>query len=323
MCLFPVRATRQEFGRPKPDPEGDMHLPCGKCFECKNLRASDWALRASHEIASHNHSCFITLTYDDEHLPSHLVVKEYFQKFMKSIRQICPNKLKLMVSHEYGGKSGRPHHHAIIFGYLPSDQKFLQKAPSGASLFTSSEISKYWKHGYHSIGEANEKTAYYIASYALKSSNHSVTDPATGEIINVTDSMDASKATAIGFEFFIKNYKNIINSGKRLPRYYQKLLETAPERLEKMKLKNKKIPKNFEDFALHSEEYLQLYQDRLIENIKQRSSNQLHAKYVINRSKESMTTETYRSAPDDRCKHKNLEYYLRSNKDDYFAGRQL
>jgi hypothetical protein len=293
MCLFPVRAEKQEFGRPKLDPEGSLLLPCGKCYECKSKRAFDWATRCRHEIACHSENCFITLTYDDENLPSPFVVKNYFQKFMKRLRKKAKSKLKYIVSHEYGSRTGRPHHHAIIFGWTPSNQEYLQEAPSGEPLFTSQDLSELWTHGFHSIGEANEKTAYYIASYSLKANTHRVTDPDTGEIRDVSDSMDCSKRTAIGYEYFMKHVNQLAQSNLQLPRYYTKLLE-------------RKFP-----------HLLEIYEnDSMLRNDNQRGAHERLAKYVITQQKET-SDSNYRTAPDDRKKLYGEVAQLKQSRDDF------
>ena len=297
MCLFPVRAELQEFGRPKLDPEGSIQLPCGKCFECKSKRAVDWALRARHEIASHDENCFLTLTYDDENLPSYLIVKSEFQKFMKKLRKKLKQKVRYMVSHEYGGRTGRPHHHAIIFGWNPSNQKFLQEAPSGEPLFTSEEVDKLWTNGFHSIGTANEKTAYYIASYSLKSTSHIVTDPDTGERRKVTDSMDCSKRPAIGHDYFMLNANQLVNSNTQLPRYYKTLLE-------------RKFPN-----------LLEVYENQaMLANNKPRSAHNLLAKYVITSQQKEESNNTFRFAPELKYENKLYKQHLQYNRDDYVAS---
>ena len=187
MCLFPVRASftyeackktgmpLREAGRPRLDPEGELRLPCGKCNECVSKRAIEWATRARHEISEHNENSFITLTYSPENLNSNFIIKSDFQKFMKKLRKKLKRKIRYMVSYEYGSINYRPHMHALIFGYSPNNQEFLKKTPSGHNLFTSREIESLWSKGFHSIGEANEKTAYYIASYALKGRERDIT----------------------------------------------------------------------------------------------------------------------------------------------------
>lgn len=297
MCLNPFRAQSQESGRPLVDSEGDLLLPCGKCSECKTKRAVEWATRCRHEISLHDQNCFLTLTYDDENLPSPFIVKDKFQKFMKKLRKFekQKNSIRYIVSHEYGGKSGRPHHHAIIFGWEPPSQDYLMKAPSGEPLFTSKTLEKLWTHGYHSIGTANEKTAYYIASYSLKSSEHNILHPDSGEIIKVTDSMNCSVRPAIGKEYFLKNYKDLIHNKEPLPRYYQKLLGQIDENA------------------------LQIYEDNqayLNKNKQGRGIHERLAKHVITETQKTLKQTGLRSAPESknaqeftRYLTKEREYY--------------
>jgi hypothetical protein len=293
MCLFPIRAQTQENGKPQIDSEGDIYLPCGKCFECKSKRASEWALRAKHEIACHDDNCFLTLTYDDDNLPSILIVKDFFQKFIKRLRKITGLKLKYIVSHEYGSKSGRPHHHAIIFGWTPPKQSFLMEAPSGEPLFTSEMLGKLWPYGFHSIGDANEKTAYYIASYSLKSNSYDIVNPDTGDIITICDSMNCSTRPAIGREYFFKHYKQIVQNEKFLPRYYQKLLETH-------------FPDDFEE-----------YQNNLKLESYGKSAHEKLAKFTITAQKESESLNGFRSAPLDKLRTNFYRDHLKSDRNLY------
>lgn len=288
MCLAPFRCSLPEDGgRPTPDSEGNLLLPCGKCSECISKRASDWALRAQHEISLHKESCFLTLTYDDDNLPSIYVVKDEFQKFLKRLRsKIYPRKIGYMVSHEYGTLSFRPHHHVLIFGYSPSNYEFLRTTKKGSSLFTSEEISELWKHGFHSIGDANAKTAYYIAAYALKGKTHELIDPVTGEFVSVSDSFDCSKRPGIGLEFLKKNALNLINAKKILPRYYlKKLADFAPDLLE-------------------------LYENEQLMNLKLRGSHQIYAKFKISQARRILCDQEFRSAPISD-QEKAFESYLK------------
>jgi len=290
MCLFPTRCQTQEFGRPKPDPEGDLVLPCGKCFECISQRAVMWAIRAKHEISCHDENSFITLTYDDAHLPSHLIVKDEFQKFMKNLRYHTKSKLKYMVSHEYGSKFFRPHHHVIIFGWNPKNQKFLKTTPRGEKLFTSPDVEQLWSRGFHSIGTATERSAYYIASYALKGKKHDIILP-TGESVSVSDDFDSSKRPAIGLEFFMQNMKQLATCGEPMPRYY----------LKKLKDLNP---------SLHEH-----YENNLSTQLKTRSSQELLAKYIIDQQKQS--DSQFRSTPEISNMSIATEKQLSQNRDEY------
>lgn len=59
-CLHPVQVTHGKY---------TQLVPCGHCAACESSRKSDLQLRIQMEIEKHKHNWFITLTYDDEHLP--------------------------------------------------------------------------------------------------------------------------------------------------------------------------------------------------------------------------------------------------------------
>lgn len=189
-----------------------------------------------------------------------------------------------MVSHEYGGQNKRPHYHAIIFGWTPKDQKLKGYSKGGYPLFTSPELEQLWPFGFSDIGEANEKTAYYIAAYALKGKKHKIYDE-DGEEHQVSDTFDCSKSPAIGRIFFEKNYRQMIDSKSLLPRYYQKILEKIDP------------------------DYLQIYEDRKMENFRQLDPIQKRSKYLIHRAKQSLQSNEFRkSALDDETDSFYLEY---------------
>lgn len=297
MCLFPFSASLPpEGGRPKLDFEGDLKLPCGKCNECISKRAIEWATRAKHEISENNENCFITLTYNEENLPSNFIIKSDFQKFIKKLRKQLNTKFKYMVSYEYGTKNFRPHMHAIIFGYNPPNQKLQKVSKKGYNLYTSPKIEQLWGKGFHSIAEANEKTAYYIASYALKGQEKSLYHPKTGEWCTLKDTMDVSKRPAIGLNYLLKNYQQLVDTKTSLPRYYAKKLEQYH-------------PELFEE-----------YQNNLQSLIKNRDSGEKYAKFIIDNQKINLGTSTYREGNTTNKEIARSNFYkerLKSNRDDY------
>lgn len=293
MCLFPIYAQHQEFGAPKFTPEGELKLPCGQCTECKSLRAVEWATRAKHEISLHRENSFITLTYNDENLPSHLVLKDPFQKFIKRLRKKLKDKnIRYMVSHEYGSQYFRPHHHAIIFGWNPQGQYEPRKTKSGETIFRSRELETLWTEGFSSVGTANERTAYYIASYAIKGKKHNICLP-NGEITEVSDLFDSSKRPAIGLNYLIENQKQIIHSGNPVPRYYlKKLKELNP--------------------SLHEH-----HENKKMMNLKNRSSRELYAKYILDQEKQRSSLNEFRSTHEARLEEDFYESHLKFNRDEY------
>jgi hypothetical protein len=297
MCLNPIRASftytldnqgrvQREAGRPTLDPEGELCLPCGKCDECIKKRAIEWAQRAKHEISTHTDNCFITLTYDNDSRPDR-INKDDFKKFIKRLRKKykLENKMRYMVSYEYGTKTNLPHMHAILFGFNFQNQK-IHKYHNGNPLFTSKDLEKLWPYGFHSIAEANEKTAYYIASYALKGNNKEVSCPNTGEIVQYRDCMDVSKRPAIGLHYFLKNAPQIIHSDELTPRYYvkklaeyEKLLQQYPE---------------YADTIKQFPELEQVHEDKMQEILENRSDHEKFSKFIITDKKSSLHSSVYR-----------------------------
>ena len=75
-------------------------IPCGKCLGCRLEYSRQWANRCMLELGYHESSWFVTLTYDDAHLPRSFygnpdtgeavpcatLYKRDFQLFMKRLR---------------------------------------------------------------------------------------------------------------------------------------------------------------------------------------------------------------------------------------------
>ena len=254
------------FKRPETIME-EIQLPCGQCIGCRLLRSVSWAARCMHEIQLHDQNCFITLTYDDENLPSdYSLRKEDFQKFLKRLRKdISPRKIRYFMCGEYGDESWRPHYHAIIFNYAFPDKQRVQIKEVENPTYISTQLSRLWTHGNHLIDEANFNTAAYIARYCTKKitgekaeSHYSRTildwNEFTGEInhwqeVELTpEYATMSKKPAIGKDWFEK-YKNdcypsdfLIVDGRKvpIPRYYDKLMELEDEYVIRLQKEERK-----------------------------------------------------------------------------------
>lgn len=130
-----------------------------------------------HEAQMHEQNCFVTLTYDDEHLPdgNSLDVKEW-QRFMKRLRKSLgasstrPEARSVRFFHcgEYGDTWKRPHYHAILFGLDFSEDRVVWRAGKAATLWRSPTLERIWGCGFCTIGEASFESAAYVARYAMK-----------------------------------------------------------------------------------------------------------------------------------------------------------
>lgn len=138
-------------------PHRYMEVPCGYCVACLSNRRSAWTIRLWDEFQRSTNSIFVTLTYDDAHLPSDgMLEREDPKKFFKRFRKNLNLKgLRYLLCGEYGGKFKRPHYHVLMFG-LPDNRDWW------------SFIQKNWPLGYVSVFDVNASRIGYMTKYLLK-----------------------------------------------------------------------------------------------------------------------------------------------------------
>lgn len=141
---------------------GAIPLGCGQCAHCRLKRARLWSWRQFFESLGHEHNCFVTLTYDDEHLPKSgdlepRVVQLWLKRLRKAIR---PLSFRYFLVGEYGSTSRRPHYHLSMFGV----SQFT--TVNGQSF--SDIVRQTWGRGFIYVAEFNERTAIYVTGYVSK-----------------------------------------------------------------------------------------------------------------------------------------------------------
>lgn len=151
-------------------------IPCGKCIGCRLDYSRTWADRMLAEASLYESNLFLTLTYDNEHLPPrkdnspiHSLVKRDIQLFIKRLRARLPDQhIRYFAAGEYGPSTMRPHYHLILFNIKLSDLQFLRESNVGDPYFVSPLIDDVWNKGFHIIGLANWDTFAYTARYVVK-----------------------------------------------------------------------------------------------------------------------------------------------------------
>ena len=98
---------------------------------CRINYTSAWKLRLLYELSNWDSALFLTLTYDNEHLPvDYGLHKKDLVGFFKRLRSYLDydgkGKIKYYAVGEYGGKTKRPHYHAIVFGLSPYSSEVKQ-----------------------------------------------------------------------------------------------------------------------------------------------------------------------------------------------------
>lgn len=141
-----------------------MAYPCGKCMPCRINRRREWTNRLVLERLCHEDACFVTLTYNDLHLPFNDDLKatlrpDHLRDFMKLLRtrlfRETGKRVRFFGVGEYGDESERPHYHLALFGLDCSD-------------VTHGFIAGVWNYGFVYLGELSLFSAQYVAGYCTK-----------------------------------------------------------------------------------------------------------------------------------------------------------
>ncbi|AXL15530.1 replication initiator protein [Microviridae sp.] len=249
-CYFPVTAYRTNYVNPITEKrqitfnrkngfeDMELALPCGKCEACLKKRVDMWALRCMHEANQHINNCFITLTYDDDHLPSdNSLCHRDFQLFMKRLRKHFKGvSIRYFMCGEYGGLTFRPHYHALLFGVDFNDKK--QVTQSGTVIsFNSSTLTNLWGLGLTDLGNVHYGTAKYCAKYSLKAlQDESINYDLLGivpEYQRMSNGIGSVHANRYSSEIGL--HDNLIVNGFKnpVPRYYENFI--SPSVLQDMK----------------------------------------------------------------------------------------
>lgn len=230
-----------------------ISLPCGQCILCRLEHARQWAVRITHEAQTHEQSSFITLTYDDEHLPQYSSLHYAdLRNFWKRLRYYC-GTLRYFAVGEYGDTTNRPHYHACLFGHaFTENRQILRTTPT--MLWTNPQLTQAWGLGHVSVGALTFQTAQYTASYVTKKLNNKRRyvriDETTGELIPLVQPRAfMSLRPAIGRTWLetygrqVYDHDHVVINGRpqKPPKYYDRWLsEVDNKQLETIKEKRRK-----------------------------------------------------------------------------------
>jgi hypothetical protein len=207
-------------------------------------------MRCMHEASLYKENCFITLTYDDKQLPDDGSVDvKTFQDFMKRLRKKYPSK-KIRYFHcgEYGSETGRPHYHAVLFGFNFPDLEYWKTTESGHCLYNSPALSKTWGHGFANVGSVTFESCAYVARYIMKKvTGEKAAEHYCGRKPEYTT---MSRRPGIGKEWFEKfkddvfPHDYVVVNGKKVrpPKFYDSEFEKLDEVLfKKIKARRSKL----------------------------------------------------------------------------------
>lgn len=179
-------------------PSQQLFVPCGKCYDCRLQKRQAWCFRMQQELQARPMAFFVTLTYDEKHVPNkvydvkHLdryetnnyntlsqedasafiatMQKELRRRFFvegcsKSGRRRNIALVRYYLIGEYGDKchivegTNRPHYHAILY------------FPRGCSKEIAKEvINSSWSLGIVDIQPVTFADINYVAKHQFKES---------------------------------------------------------------------------------------------------------------------------------------------------------
>ncbi len=263
-CYKPISAYRDRsgfVGFKHFEDSYDIQLPCGQCIGCRLEKSRQWAVRMTHESQMHEETSFITLTYRPEDLPADLSVNVcHFQDFMKKLRErLSPRKIRFFHCGEYGELCascglpraecrcfqyvptlGRPHYHAIIFGFSFPDRSYL-KTVNGCRYYESAFLEDVWSFGFVVVGDVTFESCAYVARYVVKKMNgqrahdhYLVLDSRTGEVKKVSpEYCTMSRRPGVGHSFIKEFGAEVFQSDSvvlrgiemKPPRYYEQFYD--------------------------------------------------------------------------------------------------
>ena len=169
---FAIQCFREGVPFPKHLVDRILMLPCSRCIGCRLERSRQWAVRITHEASLYEQNSFLTLTFNNESLasqcPDGSLDRRHMQLFIKRLRQVLPQKVRVFYCGEYGEKFSRPHYHMCLFNCDFSDDRVLWSIKKGFKYYTSRLLSDVWGFGHAVISDLTFDSAAYVARYCTK-----------------------------------------------------------------------------------------------------------------------------------------------------------
>ena len=263
---------------------------CGKCHACRINHTSMWTLRCLYELANWKEAVFLTLTYDDEHLPkNNSLVSDELTLFWKRLRKAMIKsgkyevfvddtgkshkraKLKYFACGEYGDTMlhywspgakkphGRPHYHAIAYGLDPFSKDDRQLVIDSWGLCDEYMFTKSKDSGYQDV---TRESIQYVCGYVQKKLNGELGADIYGEALRPF----CRSSQGIGLDFANQNKERLLDNGFTylnkqkigIPRYFLKKWE-----VEKSDLIDKSKNKLPQDLTKETNRLFKMFEEEM------------------------------------------------------------
>lgn len=270
-----------------------MQIPCNHCIECESLRSLKTAVQLYCELLTvQTDSLFLTLTYDDQHLPKDASVsKEHLRNFIKKLRHwLIKNgqtaQFRYLSQGEYGGLTNRAHYHLCAFNICLDDQ-ILYSDRGTHSVFESEVLNEMWTFGSIKISALTFESCLYTAQHHFKEKINDKTKvhlqpirhPVTNKLIRQRQSEFSTRSSRPGIgKTYFEKYHSDIFSGKELnddciiidgqlkpvPAYFSKLLKQRDPALYDQIIENRLL--NIKERTCAENEYAENFKIKNLQN---------------------------------------------------------
>lgn len=225
-------------------------IPCKKCWACQLNYSAEWATRIMLEAKKDECNWFITLTYDDVHLPiaekielpknkknpngkiyendgtwTGTLYEQHMITFLNTLRKDFERRgyegIKYFYCGEYGEKTHRPHYHIILL-HCPLEIKEFYNCHVDTNYkahWKSHQLEKWWKYGILDIAELEWSCAAYVARYCAKKISFDTDKTEYYENGKMPEFIRMSKG--IGFDYFKENLHKIYDTDEIIMRTVQ------------------------------------------------------------------------------------------------------
>ena len=218
--------------------------PCNSCDECllnRSKRKAAQMMIENYDRQDTSGSWFMTLTYDDNHIPYNevwkdgklvsveesLPPKDPYQYEHKRDRKKCIKPFIDNISYramtkygderpmwfycgEYGGQTKRPHFHMIMFGiHIPPEELKVYENRNGYILYEWTKGAEIWENGFVTVGNFTPETAAYVAGYVLKKQSTKVKNWYYTQQGKIPEYTGQSRYPAIGANYYEKHKDEI------------------------------------------------------------------------------------------------------------------
>lgn len=256
-------------------------IPCRHCWSCQLKYAAQWATRIMCETKRHTHNYFITLTYDDEHLPImdkivyrdkiygdlHEVendgtwidgclepkdVNRFLNTLRKHYERLGIQDIKYFYCGEYGTENGRPHYHMILMGApLDIDKFYSLKFDSKNFLHWKSPLlEKWWGKGFVDVAEVEWGNASYVARYCMKKISNENDPEEYAKIGKIKEFVRMSRRPSIGKIYWEENKEHLCDCDEIIQKNVKGKITPMPIPDAWMKLLKDQNPEMYEKIKL-------------------------------------------------------------------------